>query len=80
MKKHILTAVLLALCLTALLCVHAMAADSGTDGNITWTLDDNGLLTISGTGAMKDYDTNWTDDGEYYTNAPWGTSAVSVVN
>lgn len=29
------------------------AADSGTCGeNLTWTLDSNGLLTISGTGAM----------------------------
>ena len=34
----------------------ASAADSGTCGeNVTWTLKD-GVLTISGTGAMDDYD------------------------
>ena len=32
--------------------------------NLTWTLMDNGVLTISGTGAMKEYS---------YGNAPWGT-------
>lgn len=45
--------------------------DSGTCGekgdNLTWTLDDNGVLTISGTGKMKDYD-------RYYTVAPWKKS------
>ncbi len=35
--------------------LHAAAADSGTCGNnITWTLDDHGTLTISGTGEMED--------------------------
>ncbi len=37
---------------------------SGTCGeNLTWTLDGNGVLTISGTGAMSDYN-------DYY-HAPW---------
>ena len=36
---------------------------SGTCGeNASWTLNDEGLLTISGTGPMGDYD---------YTNIPW---------
>ena len=41
------------------LSIHAHAADtSGTCGeNLTWTLDADGKLTISGTGAMYDYDT-----------------------
>lgn len=35
--------------------------DSGTCGeNLTWTLDDSGTLTISGTGAMNEYD-SWRD-------------------
>lgn len=29
--------------------------------NLTWTLDDNGLLTISGTGAMVSYSSPWKD-------------------
>ena len=30
-------------------------SQSGTTGDCTWTLDDNGTLTISGNGAMADY-------------------------
>ena len=38
--------------------------DSGTCGdNLTWTIDSDGLLTISGTGAMSDY--------SYGVTAPW---------
>lgn len=34
--------------------------DQGTCGdNLTWTLDENGLLTISGTGSMYDFPSNW---------------------
>ena len=36
--------------------VTANAVASGTCGDsLTWTLDDAGTLTISGTGAMEDY-------------------------
>lgn len=39
--------------------------DSGTCGeNLTWTLDDSGTLTISGTGAM----TNYSSFGPWYNN------------
>ena len=73
MKKRflsiLLTAVLL-LCAVPLglgLVNTAYAAetvDSGTCGdNVTWRLSDDGVLTISGTGAMADYDP-WND-------APW---------
>ena len=62
MKKRVLsiavslfTVLLLSICLSA----TALAADvvaSGSCGtNVTWTLDSDGLLTISGTGAMQDY-------------------------
>jgi len=54
---------------------------SGTCGdNLTWTLDDEGLLTISGTGEMWDYD--WEYDsasGKYVTTAPWGVEVKEVV-
>ena len=36
--------------------LRANAAETGTCGeNLTWTLDEAGTLTISGTGAMYDY-------------------------
>ncbi len=38
------------------LSVRASAVESGTCGeNLTWTLSDDGVLTISGTGEMEDY-------------------------
>ena len=49
---------------SGLFAVKAEAASSGTCGdNLTWTLDDDGTLTISGTGKMKDY--------SYSSTAPW---------
>ncbi len=36
--------------------------------NLTWTLDESGLLTISGSGDMEDYD----------TSAPWKTYATII--
>ena len=42
----------------------ANAAESGTCGeNLTWTLDNDGTLTISGTGRMTEY--------SYSVNPPW---------
>ena len=62
--------VLLALAaLALLLCAPALAAeivDSGTCGkygdNLTWTLDSDGLLTISGEGEMADYDNSFGEN------------------
>ena len=69
MKKKILS-IFLAFCLIfSLLPMGAMAdeAKSGTCGdNLTWTLDGDGTLTISGTGKMYDYDAS-----DYKTAAPW---------
>ncbi len=45
-------------------------ASSGTCGDdLTWTLDDTGTLTISGTGAMKNYDAMAT---------PWYRNRTSI--
>lgn len=44
---------------------------SGTDGNIQWTLTQNGVLTISGNGAMRNYSAQ-----DY---APWGTAVTKAV-
>jgi hypothetical protein len=37
-------------------------------GNVTWTLDDTGLVTISGTGAMNDYSTFDANRSPFYQN------------
>ena len=47
------------------------AESSGTCGeNLTWTLSDEGVLTISGTGAMTDYS----------SSAPWYSSRSSITS
>ena len=48
-----------------------VGVESGTTGDCTWTLDDEGTLTISGNGAMRNYD--------YDSTLPWGRSIKSVV-
>ncbi|MBQ6499508.1 MAG: leucine-rich repeat domain-containing protein, partial [Ruminococcus sp.] len=73
----------LVLCLTMVLSVFAIVpfaagaaeaevaetgASSGTTGDCTWTLDDNGVLTISGNGAMGDDEPH-----------PWGTNISKVI-
>ena len=64
MRKRLLSFVLAVLMIASLLPATALAADivdSGTCGaegdgsNLTWTLDSDGVLTISGSGDMYDY-------------------------
>ena len=71
MKKWLICLILI---FTLVYCGIAIAELSGTDGNITWTLSDNGVLTISGHGYMR-----FCTDGNNITTAPWGTSPTSVV-
>ena len=75
-----LIALALALCMLAALTSEIFAADTvasgycGSEGdgkNLTWTLDSEGTLTISGKGEMKDYD---------YFSDPWVRSAVKCVS
>ena len=63
----------------------ATVVDSGYCGgegdgtNLTWTLDSDGLLTISGTGAMGSCNRSYSSsDGTYYTTAPWGGSVANA--
>ena len=74
MRKRLLSFVLAALMIASLLPATALAADivaSGTCGaegdgsNLTWTLDSDGVLTISGSGDMHDYvySSPWHENG-----------------
>ena len=78
MKKRLLSFVLAVLMIASLLPATALAADiadSGTCGaegdgsNLTWTLDSEGVLTISGSGDMHGYD---------LPGAPWYGSRSRV--
>ncbi len=64
--------------LLALLPGGASAADvvasgeCGADGdNLTWTLDSDGVLTISGTGAMLDFGYSGDQPWSYYSNTSY---------
>ena len=73
MKKRLIS-ILLTLCLAlALLPGTAWAVASGTCGdNLTWTLTDDGRLTISGTGAMTNY------YSENNSRAPWDSQRNAI--
>ena len=49
-------------------CSYAHPVTGTCGDNLAWNLDDKGTLTISGTGAMYDYDTN---DPDSMTSVPW---------
>ena len=67
MKKKVISLTLVLCMLLSFMPIIASAATSGTCGkNVTWTLDDNGILTISGTGEME--------------NAPWKSNCDSIKN
>ena len=70
-KVLVLLALLAAACgLLAFSAAAESAAASGICGeNLTWTLDAAGTLTVSGTGAMKDFG---------YKGAPWYQSRDSI--
>ena len=60
---------------TLLLCSTTVKGDSGTtDDGLSWDLT-NGVLTISGTGAMRDYATSTYNGGK---KSPWYASRASV--
>ena len=48
-----------------------VSASSGITGNCSWSLDSEGILTISGSGAMEDYSEN--------NQAPWGNTIRNVI-
>ena len=48
----------------------SIGKSSGTTGSCTWSLDDNGVLTISGEGSMGSYQQE---------PAPWGTGIKKLI-
>ncbi len=71
MKKKVLCLIILSLIIFSLISIPAFAASSGNlNGILTWTLDDNGTLTISGRGAMPE----WT----HSSAMPWFSSKNSI--
>ena len=69
--KRFLSGLLVLCLLVSMIPVTVRAAESGTCGdNLTWTLSDDGILTISGTGPMYDYG---------YSGGPWGRFTSVVV-
>ncbi|MBO4677591.1 MAG: leucine-rich repeat domain-containing protein, partial [Oscillospiraceae bacterium] len=87
-SRTLLTVFLCLILCTVLLNGQARAADivaSGTCGadgsNLTWTLDENGQLTISGTGAMADYTASpWYDCGSSFTSVVLVEGVTSIGN
>lgn len=94
MKKYLIPLTILVACILCLVLMptQAQAAEivaSGTCGaegdNLTWSLDDEGTLTISGTGEMEDYFYDYRDhvlDGPLLmrSTAPWQRFELSITN
>ena len=62
MKTTLRTALALVFCMTLFLCLNSSAfaenIDSGTWGDLTWSLNENYVLTISGNGDMNAFGTD----------------------
>ncbi len=82
--KKLFWMILILTLLAAILPMAATAASSGSCGangdNLTWSLDDEGVLTIEGMGDMSDYPLQATDEPETMVNtAPWGDGVTRAV-
>lgn len=85
MRKKLLAGLLAACLALALLPGSALAAETaaGTCGeSLTWSLDDAGILTVSGTGDMAEWDfvsdRPWDAYAEDVTSVVIGDSVVSI--
>lgn len=69
-KKLLLTLMMVAISIIVFGTISVSAATTGTYGdNLTWTLDNNGTLTISGSGDMPNY---------YYSSVPWYSNHTNI--
>ena len=66
MKPMLLMLAIIGLLLS--LCSVSFAGDRGTLGELDWTLDDNGTLTISGTGKMDDLNELYNEEWLIWVN------------
>lgn len=77
MKKRIISIMIVAAMLLGIMPTSVFAEDAATSGtcgeNLTWVLDCDGVLTISGTGAMYDYVIG-------YEYAPWHENRANVTS
>lgn len=81
MKNKYFVNLLCLLVLLSLLSISVSAAESGTCGeNLTWSLDKtSGILTISGTGAMTNFeDVPWWDYRDYITEVIISEGCTSI--
>lgn len=73
MKKRLLSILLVLLTALTLLPLGVLAEDGNKCGeNLTWELDEIGILTISGTGDMYDYSEDYL--------APWNEHCLEITN
>ncbi len=73
MKKRLLSILLVLLTALTLLPLGALADDNNKCGeNLTWNLDEIGILTISGTGDMYNYSEDYL--------APWNEHCLEITN
>ena len=69
MRQKLKWAIAIVLMVVIVYCGETMAESSGMSGNITWSLNDNGVLTIRGSGNMPNFG----------ANIPWGTEIKQAV-
>ncbi len=72
-QKKLLTFMVIIIGMLVFGVLNVSAESSGTCGdNLTWTLNDSGTLTISGSGSMTNFDFN--------SFAPWYSNIYSITN
>ncbi len=74
----LLLSILMIITSVPLMAVESFAAINGTTGDCTWTLDGT-VLTISGNGAMEDYESNGKHP-PYQDSVPWQTLTKVIIN
>ena len=81
MKKSVLAvllALVLVICAGAVTASAAVTPQSGKWGSLNWSLDANGVLTISGSGTMSSLKDAYDDDEEEYTYFAWRKYRSSI--